>query len=104
MDMLLMALASLAGRIVGSALDPVNWIIAGAVGATERTRKWRWLAGIVFAIVRTAFVAWRSPERPPIDLALYFIAYLLLFWLIAGIVAWIAALVQRRNVATTQAD
>jgi hypothetical protein len=91
--MVLEMLAALAGRLVGSAVDPVNWMIAGAVGATARLRPWILFIGAIFAVARTAFVVSQSGPREPIDLAIWWLA---LFWLVALLVAFIARRFQRQ--------
>lgn len=49
--------ATVLGTAAGAIIDPLTWVIACAVGATERVKNWRVQILVIFATVRTAIIA-----------------------------------------------
>jgi hypothetical protein len=98
--------ATAAGTATGTAIDPITWILAGAVGATERVRPWRFLVALIFAAVRTGIAAtmttmWLEdpiiPVAPWFDLVGKFTGFAVTFLAIMFLAAAVAAFIRRRQ-------
>lgn len=103
--------ATAAGTAAGTITDPITWILAGAVGVTERMRPWRFVVALVFAAVRTGMAAtmttlWLEdpivPSAPWLDLVGKFTGFALTFLAILFLVAAIAAFMRRRQSSYTR--
>jgi len=103
--------ATAAGTATGTAVDPITWILAGAVGVTERMRRWRFLVAFIFAAVRTGIAAtlttmWLEdpiiPTAPWLDLVGKFTGFAIAFIAIMFVAAAIASLIRRRPSSYTE--
>jgi hypothetical protein len=98
--------ATAAGSAAGNLVDPLIWILAGAVGVTERMRPWKYLVASIFAAVKTGLIAvntslWREDpillSAPWFDLVGKFLGAFVAFLAIAFLVAAIAQQIEKRR-------